>query len=128
MAKLVQTTEDYNLHEFEVHYFFDQEVKQSSDYIYNDDGKTPNAFEKGMFEKINFNSKIEKSKLKIDIETEKGKNYQGTNKKVKLVIHNAPTNLKLNQDLKGTYDAAKKQFSVEVALNATGKSSIHFNF
>lgn len=128
MAKLVQTTEDYNLDEFEVHYFFDEEVKQSSDYMYNDDGKTPNAVEKGLFEKINFTSKVEKSSVKIEIATEKGKNYQGSKKKVKLVIHNAPANLKLNQGLKGTYDATKKQFIVEVALEAVGKSQINFSF
>ena len=128
MAKLVQTTDDYSLDEFEVHYFFDQTVKQSSDYIYNDDGKTPDAFKKGMFEKINFSSKVEKSKVKIEIETVKGKSYSGTDKMVKLVIHNASPKMKFIKDGNGTYDEVKKQFLIEVALKAEGKSSVELSF
>ena len=128
MAKLVQTTEDYNLDEFEVHYFFDQTVKQSSDYIYNDDGKTPDAFKKGMFEKINFSSKVEKSKVKIEIETVKGKSYSGTDKMVKLVIHNASPKMKFIKDGNGTYDEVKKQFVIEIELKAEGKSSVELSF
>ncbi len=132
MAKVVQTTDDYNLNEFEVHYFFDQSVKQSFDEVYNDDGKTPNAFEKEMYEKIKFSSKIDRSNLKIEAETLKGKNYKGADKKVKLIIHNAPKTLKLNSVLSTNsqpiFDADKNQLIIEVLLSAEGKTNLEFKF
>lgn len=128
MANVVQTTEEYSLDEFEVHFFFDQDVNQSSDYIYHDDGITPNAFEKGQFEKINFSSKTEKSSTKIEIETVKAKNYKGSAKKVKLVIHNAPSIIKFNPDFDGVYVEQKNQYVIEIDLKSEGKSSFNFSF
>ena len=38
MIKTIQNTEQYSLKNFDLHYYFDQDVKKSSGKLYNDDG------------------------------------------------------------------------------------------
>ena len=74
MAELVQSTNDYKLDNFELHYYHDNSIKESERFLYHDDGLTPNAFEKGMYEKLTFEAGIEKKWLEIDFEAETGLN------------------------------------------------------
>lgn len=62
-------------------------LKSEREY-YNDDGKTPNAFEKGMYELWEFEMEIDKKWIEIDFEAELGANYKTSQKTVKLVVHN----------------------------------------
>ena len=57
MIKTIQNTSKYSLANFDLHYYFDEKTTNSSGKIYNDNGTTPNAFEKGEYEMLNFNSK-----------------------------------------------------------------------
>ena len=86
MAKPMQTTEEYKASEFVLHYYHDASVLESEREYYNDDGKTPNAFEKGAYEILEFKAEI-------------GTNYQSSEKQIKLVVHNInwiPETVKLN--------------------------------
>ncbi|MGJ8744158.1 TIM-barrel domain-containing protein [Polaribacter sp.] len=99
MTDVVQTTDDYKADALELHYYFDAEVKESERAFYNDDGLTANAFEKGSFEILTFESEIKKDCLDIEFEAEIGKNWTSKNKEVMLVLHNIkwnPKKIKVN--------------------------------
>ena len=88
MIETIQNTSKYSLSNFNLHYYFDADAANSSGKLYNDDGSTPNAFEKGQYEIINFNSNNNGKSLTIKLATTVGKNYTVTDKNVSVLIHN----------------------------------------
>ena len=88
MIKTIQTTKNYTLKTIDLHFYKDKEVKESKGYLYNDDGETPNAFEKGKFEIINFNSRLKRGNLTINIDFKIGKNFNFSSKEITLIVHN----------------------------------------
>ena len=50
MTKPIQSTDNYQLDNFELHYFFDKKVKHTERLIYNDNGVLANAYEKEHYE------------------------------------------------------------------------------
>ncbi|TRX29074.1 DUF5110 domain-containing protein [Flavobacterium franklandianum] len=92
MIKTIQNTSKYSLKNFDLHYYFDAKTTQSSGKLYNDDGTTANAFEKGAFEILNFNGNVNgnvNGKLVvIKLNAEIGKNFQSSDKNVTLIVHN----------------------------------------
>ena len=88
LTKVVQTTDNYNGNYLELHYLFDDSVKESERTIYNDDGFTANALENGAYELLEFEADIEKKYLEIDLEAEFGENWKPTHKEIVLVLHN----------------------------------------
>lgn len=70
MAKPVQTTADFTGETLEVHYYFDEDLKESSGFLYHDDGKSPVAIEENKYEIINFTSSLEPKILNIKVEKE----------------------------------------------------------
>ena len=63
MTKLVQTTDDYAGNQLIVHYYYDESMNDSESELYNDDGITQNAFEKGNYEILEFEFEQMKSIL-----------------------------------------------------------------
>ena len=99
MAKLVQSTDTYNASSLDVHYYYDESVITSTSQLYNDDGLTPNAFEKGNYELLQFESEIEKGNLEIEFESIIGSQYTSNDKQINLIIHNinkSPKRIKVN--------------------------------
>ena len=99
MAKLVQSTDTYNASSLDVHYYYDESVITSTSQLYNDDGLTPNAFEKGNYELLQFESEIEKGNLEIEFESIIGSEYTSNDKQINLTIHNInklPKRIKVN--------------------------------
>ncbi|WP_310377482.1 TIM-barrel domain-containing protein [Flavobacterium sp.] len=88
MIKTIQNTSKYSLENFDLHYYFDQNIEKSTGKIYNDDGLTPNNFENGSYEILHFKSINKDQFLTLKLTTEMGKNYQISNKNVTLLIHN----------------------------------------
>ena len=90
MIKTIQNTSKYSLENFDLHYYFDAKTTQSSGKIYNDDGTTANAFEKGAYELLNFNGNFNDNGnvISIKLNSEIGKNFQSLDKNVNLIIHN----------------------------------------
>ena len=88
MIKTIQNTSKYSLADFDLHFYFDETVSSSKGKVYNDDGLTPNDFEKGAYEILNFNSTNKDQVLTIKLNAEIGKNYPATDKNVSLLIHN----------------------------------------
>ena len=50
MTKPIQSTDNYQLDQFELHYYFDKNVQHTQRLIYNDDGVLANAYENGHYE------------------------------------------------------------------------------
>lgn len=87
MIKTIQTTEDYTLNQFDLHFYYDELTKVSSGQLYNDDGKTVNAFEKGQFELFNFQSTLDDKKLTLLISNTSGLDDNTTSKTITVKIH-----------------------------------------
>jgi alpha-glucosidase (family GH31 glycosyl hydrolase) len=87
MIKTIQNTSEYSLDNFDLHFYFDQTYSSSGE-LYNDDGLTPNAFEKGAYELVSFNSKMSKNILTISLNQKTGENFISKDKNITLKIHN----------------------------------------
>jgi len=59
----IQNTRLYHLKSFDLHFYFDETVKESEGHLYNDDGETPNAYEKGKYEMLTFESEFKNNRL-----------------------------------------------------------------
>jgi len=94
MTKVVQTTDVYKGDALELHYWFDSTVRKSTRSMYNDDGLTANAFEKGQYELLDFEVEIDNRFIEIDLEASFGENWNPTEKEIELVIHNIDWNPK----------------------------------
>ena len=83
-----QSTDQYDLNSFDLHYYHDASISFSERSFYNDDGSTNNAFEKGMYESIGVSFDHHKKISKIKFEAEIGSHYDAVLKTINLVIHN----------------------------------------
>ena len=88
MVQGMKNSNGYSLKNMDLHYYHDASVKKSKGKLYNDNGETPGAYEKGEYEMLRFNSTYESSRLTIEIATELGRNYQTIDKKITHTIHN----------------------------------------
>ena len=88
LAKPMQNTEDYDVNKLDLHYYFHDSIFDSKREFYNDNGKAVNAFEKGAYEILEFESEFKKTCLQIEFEAEIGENYSLSSKQINLIIHN----------------------------------------
>ena len=99
LTDVVQTTMNYSGNDWNVHYYYDESVKESERVYYNDDGKLAGAYEKGAYELIEFEAETERKWLEIDFEAEQGSNWTATTKNINLILHNIewiPKRIKVN--------------------------------
>ncbi|NOR27083.1 MAG: DUF4968 domain-containing protein [Lutibacter sp.] len=123
MVQTIQNTTNYNLNSFDLHFYFDETVKESEDMLYNDNGETPNAFEKEMYEIMTFESEYKNNRLCIEIESELGKNYLFSSKEINLIIHNISKKPKKIKGYSFTWDEKSNTLTIKVSLNkATSKN------
>ncbi len=113
----IQNTDLYNLKSFDLHFYFDETVKESNGHLFNDDGETPNAFEKGKYEILNFESEYKNNRLYIEIESKIGKNYQFSKKMTNLLIHNISKKPKKVTGNIYTWDKNNQTLLIPVLLN-----------
>lgn len=88
MIRTIQNTSKYSLNSFDLHFYFDEKTTKSTGQLYNDDGQTPNAFEKGAYELLQFNSRSANSELTLVLQTQTGKSFVSGDKTVSVKIHN----------------------------------------
>ena len=91
MIKVIQTTKNYSLKDFDLHYYHDASVSNGSGKLYDDNGETPKAFEKGASSLLSFDSSFDQHTLSILLRANDGKNYQPIDRNVSLIIHNVST-------------------------------------
>ena len=95
MIKTIQNTMSYSLANFDLHFYYDEKTPISKGKLYNDNGQTPNAFEKGEYEILNFTNESKDKTITLSIKTEIGKTYKSSDKNITLLLHNL--NLKVKK-------------------------------
>lgn len=88
MIQGMKNTIGYSLKNMDLHYYHAASVSESEGKLYNDDGKTPAAYEKGEYEILRFNSAYKPGKLSISLISETGDHYKAIDKKISHTIHN----------------------------------------
>lgn len=93
MAKNLKTTNDYNGNTFELHYYHSLAKKDSSYSMYNDDGLTAEAINKGMYEILNFEVNYYDKAMTIKMAAKNGHNFKTNTKSIDLVLHHTQYNV-----------------------------------
>ena len=87
MIKTIQNSSAYSLANFDLHYYTDEKTSSSYGKLYNDNGSTVKAYEKGDYEILSFKSSNTPKELGITLMAETGKIFQAVSKNVNLIIH-----------------------------------------
>ncbi|MFZ3003434.1 MAG: TIM-barrel domain-containing protein [Undibacterium umbellatum] len=128
MSPLVQNTRDYSAKKLELHYYHDAVVKKSAGKLYDDDGETANAYEKGAYTIMRFNSQANAAQLKISLQTQTGAHAEAADRDIALHIHNIaskPTSVSLQGiAVPFNWDEAKKQVHVDVRWLKNSKAEL----
>ena len=128
MAKPMQSTKEYNGNDIILHYYFDEDVEEAESQLYNDDGLTANAFEKGAYELLEFEAELEKKWLEFEFEAETGENYSITNKQIEFIVHNiqaVPKRIKINgKKVPVSWNSTKKTLSIPVSWDVKDEIEI----
>lgn len=122
MSRQAESTKNYSLKAFDLHYYADQQVKNSRYSLYNDDGETPFAFEKGNFEQMEFTAEEKEGVLVITyVKSVAGGDFAKAKNSISLVVHNLkdkPARVKLNgKDLKPSkwnWSGAEKRLRIGI--------------
>jgi len=114
MIQPIHSTDLYALKKFELHYYFDESIKKSAGKLYNDDGTTPDAFEKGVYELLHFKASKKRKHLIIEINSEIGSNYKSKEKQIELIIHNITSKPKKVKKYKSEWDAKKHTLKITI--------------
>ena len=128
MIKVIQSTDDYSSKNIELHYYHDAAVKQSSGTMYDDDGKTPNAYEKGEYEILHFGSRFDRHVLTLSLHAESGKLQAAQDRNIALAIHDVaarPQRVLINRHPAAfTWNAKEKILLVQVKWMKQTEASI----
>ncbi|CAN5819279.1 glycoside hydrolase family 31 protein [soil metagenome] len=87
MSKPLQSTQNYATKAFDLHYYDDATVSRSSGKLYEDNGATAQAFEKGCSTLLYFDSVRKGQDLFIGMQAKNGAHYQAIDRSVSLFIH-----------------------------------------
>jgi alpha-glucosidase (family GH31 glycosyl hydrolase) len=130
MIKTIQTTEEYSLKEFDMHFYYDEKTSQSDYTLYDDNGN--NSENENL---IYFESELEDNELEIKIHSKDAKfNIKPSNNKITLILNNIeklPKKVSLrDKKIKNYfYDNEKRELRILVDLIAnTEKVEIELKF
>ena len=131
MAKPMQSTKEYDGNTIELHYYYDASVKESEGQLYNDDGLTADAFEKGDYELLKFESEVSKKEIEIEFEAEIGKNFQAKTKQMTLILHNIhsqPKSIKIKRkNIKFSYNKVDQTVSIPIRWQTLDKLELNIH-
>ena len=125
MIPTIQSTNEYNLNKFYLHFYLDKDVKESSGYLYQDDGETPYAFEKKKFEIINFNSILKENKLTLIIKSDGGENLNFSPHEITVIIHNVTAKPSEVFGYQYEWNEANKRLHIQVKTNISFPKTIN---
>lgn len=94
MIKTIQNTTNYSLNTFDLHFYYDEKTPSSKGMLYNDNGLTPNAFEKGDYEILNFSNETKGNQIILTINTKIGKIFKSSDKNIAIQLHNLASKVK----------------------------------
>ncbi len=120
-TKIVQTTTAYSFSTFDLHYYHDHKIKKSQRKIYNDDGITSKAFEKGKYEILQFESEVKKNKIKLYFKAKIGDNFTSQEKHINCIVHHINSKPKKvvlgNTQLDFNWNKETKQLEIPLKWN-----------
>ncbi|UMB61822.1 DUF4968 domain-containing protein [Lutibacter sp. A80] len=133
MIEPIQNTSNYNLNTFDLHFYYDESVRKTEYDLYNDDGATKDAFEKGMYEILTFEAEQEKRWFNIDFEAKTGSEFQTSIKNINLIIHNVtkfPKKVKLNKEhiKNGGYNSKNNTVTIPITWNTSKEFEVTIKF
>jgi alpha-glucosidase (family GH31 glycosyl hydrolase) len=121
MAGPMKSTVDYDPDQLEIHYYQDGSAANGKGRLYNDDGITPNAYEKGAYELLTFRSDYIESKLSFDFSAETGPDFKPADKTMKLIVHNindAPETIFVDgKNVKINWDKTTERLTIPINWN-----------
>ncbi|WP_282081454.1 TIM-barrel domain-containing protein [Aquimarina algiphila] len=129
MIAPVLTTDKYSTKDLVLHFYYDNMVKKSFGTLYDDDGKTPMAFENGKYEILKFDSKTSSGELSIYLSAKKGINYTSSDRNISLVIHNInekPKSVKID-DRSISFDWSEEDKTVVLSFNWNSAETKNMN-
>ena len=89
MLRKAENTNKFSLKQLDMHHFSDKNNNYSTYDLYNDDGKTPFAFEKNQYETLRFKSSRDENGLTITQECNSHMWENATNSgNINLIVHN----------------------------------------
>lgn len=88
MAPDMQNTRQYSSARLHLHYYHDQSVKAATGKLYDDDGATPDAYDKGKFELVRFGSSYTGKVLALSVNSETGSAHRQPERTLDMVVHN----------------------------------------
>ena len=132
MTKPIQSTDNYQLDQFELHYYFDKNVQHTQRLIYNDDGLLANAYENGHYELLKVDAKHNPKQIQIEFSATNGVQFQSTIKEINLVLYNlnkVPKKVFFNnKKINYQYDYLTKTCQLNLTWNTSNKSKIKIKF
>jgi len=132
MAKPMQSTNDYDSNNIQLHYYFDASVKESNSKMYSDDGETAKAFEKGDYELLFFESEIKKTCLELEFDAKIGSKFASQNKQIDLIIHNIvnePKRIRIDgKKIIVSWNSQNKLLSIPINWNTNKELEINIKF
>lgn len=133
MIESIQNTSTYNLDKFDLHFYYEDGIGKVAYNLYNDDGLTKDAFEKGMYEILKFEAENEKHWFEIDLEAATGSEFQTSTKQINLIIHNVskfPKKIKIgNKSLQnGGYSSKNKTLTIPLNWNTSKEIEVKIKF
>ena len=128
----VQSTDEYELNNFQLHYYFDQKVKKSQRLIYNDNGLLANAYEKDQYELLKVTAQHNSNRIQMELSATKGMHFNFDKKEIELVVHNmkkAPKKVLIKNDkLNYQYDQLSQTFRMNLSWEPSSKKIINIKF
>ena len=91
LIDVIQHTDSYSTRLFNLHYYHDATVKEGSGKLYDDNGKTPDAYQKGDYSIVYFASHFSAHKLSITLTPKNGALSRGIDRNVNVLIHHITT-------------------------------------
>ncbi len=120
MAKPANNMDAYSTQEFDLHYYFDNEVSSSSAYMYEDDGASNQTWLHGEFEKVNFNASVQNKKLSFEISRNGTYSNQPQSRTINLIVHNSskqPQTVTVNdKEVQYQWNAKTKELRISFGI------------
>jgi alpha-glucosidase (family GH31 glycosyl hydrolase) len=128
----VQSTDEYELNNFQLHYYFDQKVKKSQRLIYNDNGLLANAYENDQYELLKVTAQHNSNRIQMELSATKGMHFNFDKKEIELVVHNmkkAPKKVLIKNDkLNYHYNQLSQTFRMNLSWEPYSKKIINIKF
>ena len=128
-SEKLQNTEDYDFSNITVDFYYDESLSSSNNFVYFDDGKTPDAYEKKRYEILHYKAINKNNGCRIELKNVVGSNFKAKNKTIKLKIRNIkalPTTVTKNSS-KIEFDWNKETEIVTTTIELKTNSEIVIN-